>query len=383
MPPYPTDSIPTASYAAYNPTLRSQQSQPSLPRGLQVQDSSPHNRSQSYSGFDTPPTERPVSSQSYASTATRSTNLPSPNPSQPHSRSPSADRSVSSQSNPPPGNHSLPTSAYRNSRLDTTFHRESPPLREEESPVNSDLWTCDFCMDGISADKPRAHCTVCDDYDLCIDCYKKDRTSKTHQAGHKMRPIIRTKLIGLDELAFPSDEVNPYLPPEDKKSNWTIDEKDIRWDNLRTTDSHDRYLATNLGAGYFRPDLVLRLKLSKHLNATTKATLSKDGIGKLRVTIGFPKSKDVFLHKSFPENANLKSQLFTAETSTEIILRPEHEDLFRVDIGTARITIDQPKTQLGILIQWTGMRGFANLDDPIAQIAVEHLRYLSTTIMPP
>lgn len=189
-----------------------------------------------------------------------------------------------------------------------------------------------------------------------------------------MRPILRTKIIAYDELAFPSEEVNPYLPPEDKDSNWTIDEDDIRWDNLRTTDNHDRYLAANIGPGHYRPIIVLQLKLSEHLNADTRATLSKEGIGKLRVIIGRPKSKNVFLRSSFPENENIKYQLFTDQVSREFDLVPENEGHVHVDLGPVQFTIDEPKAELGIVLQWTGMRGFAGLDDPIAQIAVVHLR---------
>jgi len=215
---------------------------------------------------------------------------------------------------------------------------------------------------------------VCDDYDLCIDCYKKDRISKTHRADHKMCPIVRTKIITRDELAYPSEEVNPYLPSEDSKSNWAIDEKDMRWDNLRSTNNHDRYLAGNIGPGYYRPGLILRLKLSNHLDASNKAILSKEGMGSLRVTIGFPKSKDIFLHKSFPENESLKTQLFSSEATQVIKLVPGNEGLFRVDMDPSRITIDQMKAELGVLLQWTDMRGFKNLKDPIAQIAIEQIR---------
>lgn len=361
--------------------MRSQQSHSSHPRGLQVAGSAIHHRSPSYSGFETPSSERPASSQSHASTTMGSVDL-NPNMSRPQSRSPSVERTSRSQSNPPVDHHTPPMPAYRTSRSDPNLLWQSQPLKEEKPPATSVLWTCDYCMDGIPADKPRAHCTVCDDYDLCTDCNKKDRTSKTHQTGHKMCLILRTKVIGLDELAFPSEEVNPYLPPEDVSSNWAIDEKDIRWDNLRTTEGHDRYLATNVESGYYRPDLILSLKLSQHLNAATKAELGNEGIGKLRITIGFPKSKKVFLHEPFPEGVNLKSQLFNAQASTEVTLLPAHEGLFHVDFGTTRITIDEPKSELGILIQWTSVRGFAKLDDPIAQIAIENLRCVNIARLP-
>ena len=283
-------------------------------------------------------------------------------------------RSANAQSSPSPYNRNPPSPAYCTTRSDTNIPRSSPSPSEEEPPANMDHWICDACMGSISADEFRAHCIVCTNYDLCIDCYKMDRTSQTHQAGHKMRLILRTKIIRHDDLCFPANAVNPEISLEDNKLNWTIDENYIRWDHLGKRDSHVRCLATNVEPGHYRPDLVLYLQLSKHLNASMKAKAGETAIGKLRVIIGFPMSKSVFLHQSFPENENMENQLFTAQASTEFNLLLANEGPINVDLGRTRITIDQPKTELGILLQWTEMRGFEWLDDPIAQIAVEELR---------
>lgn len=339
---------------------------------------------QDYNSATSQPTELPARDQSQPPQATSSRHcdytapsklkLPNASHSEPLPRAPSTERSMGAQSVPPPHRPDPPTSAYRTTRSDTHVP-QAPAIVEDIVAADDDSsWLCDFCMNVIPLARPRAHCTVCDDYDLCTDCYRKDRTSKEHLPGHKMRPLLRTVVLEHSDFVHPGEDVNPYLPFEDKQSTWSIDENDMRWNLLRTSDSHDRYLATNIAPGNYRVDLHLQLKLSNYLGAAARATLNQEGIGKLRIVIGFPRSKDIFLHESFPENDDLKNRLFSAIDEREFTLIPNNAGLLTVEMCTPMLTVSQPKAELGVLLQWIEVRGFANIDEPIAQMAIERIR---------
>lgn len=45
-------------------------------------------------------------------------------------------------------------------------------------------YNCNGCDEGIMIDGKRYHCTVCDDFDLCEPCYKKDTHNSTHAFEH-------------------------------------------------------------------------------------------------------------------------------------------------------------------------------------------------------
>ncbi|KAL0070277.1 hypothetical protein AAF712_002769 [Marasmius tenuissimus] len=45
-------------------------------------------------------------------------------------------------------------------------------------------YRCDSCSQQILSTNPRAHCLVCDDYDLCANCTLGERFSGTHTLEH-------------------------------------------------------------------------------------------------------------------------------------------------------------------------------------------------------
>lgn len=282
---------------------------------------------------------------------------------------PPTSSSVPPMERPPPTPG--PSSAYRTIRSEPTIPTVSEVV---DDGGDRNLWTCDACMDTISSQEPRIHCTVCDDYDLCVRCYQLDRTSKSHNSAHRVRRIKRTMVCYPDDFCHPSEIVNPDVHSETGLPKWTIGENYTRWNHLRKVNSHDRYLVPNVSPGHYALHLYLHLKMSEKLTADLIRGLSDQNVGKLRVVVGFPKSKRDFLHTAYPEAASLKDSLFKAYDQKELVINPVTAITLIKFPETTVFNVNEADSEIGVLLQWTDMKGFKVCNDAIAQISIHQLR---------
>jgi hypothetical protein len=240
----------------------------------------------------------------------------------------------------------------------------TPPV-VSESRTEPSPWTCDACMDEIPTSKPRIHCLECPDYDLCNTCYRNDRTSKTHQSNHRIRRVLRTHVLPVDDMEFASGPSDP---------NWTMEEN-YRWLHLGERNSHARFLATNIKPGHYSVSIILCSKISPKLTPTLIDQLNDGVLGKLRITVGFPISRKVFVHGEYPED-DLPKKLFTQKTQKQLNLLASEggnenimlSAVFHVPGG------DQTRSQIGFVLQWSDIISFAHSDSAIVQIALIEAR---------
>jgi hypothetical protein len=266
-----------------------------------------------------------------------------------------------------------PTSGYRTIRSEPIVPTVSTAV---DSSSDRTPWTCDTCMSTIPSEEPRIHCTACDDYDLCASCYRLDRTSKSHISTHRVRKVRRTMIHYATDFCHPSEKVNPDVHGETGLPNWTIDEDDTRWNHLRKFNSHDRYLVTNVSPGHYILHFHLGLKVSEKLTADLKRQLEGQNLGELRIVIGFPKDKSDFLHQVYPETKELKDILFEGCDQKELVINPAiSSSTTRIDFPeTTILHVDEAGGNIGVLLQWSNMKGFKVCNEALVQISIPELR---------
>jgi len=231
-------------------------------------------------------------------------------------------------------------------------------------------------MSTILPDEPRIYCTVCDDYNLCAGCYQRDRTSKSHTSTHRVMKVKRTMVFYANDFCHPFEVVTPEVHEETGLPNWTIDETDTRWNHLRKFDSHDRYLVTNVRPGHYILQIYLAVNISEKLTVDLRKQLEGKNLGELRVVIGVPKDKSKFLHHVYPKTANLKDSLFERHVQQELVIKPgTSSSTTRINFPeTTRLDVDQAGSQVGVLLQWSNMKGFKSRNDALVQISIPQLR---------
>jgi hypothetical protein len=266
-----------------------------------------------------------------------------------------------------------PTSNYRTIRSKSIVPTVSTAVNSNSDPTP---WTCDTCMSTISSEEPRIHCTACDDYDLCASCYRLDRTSKSHTSTHRVIKIRRTFVRYATDFCHPSEEVNPNVHGKTGLPNWTIDEDDTRWNHLRKFDSHDRYLVTNVSPGHYILHFHLGVKISEKLTTDLRRQLEGQNLGELRVVIGFLKDRSSFLHQMYPETRDLKDILFKGCDQKELVINPAtSSSTTRVDFPeTTVLHVDEAGDHIGVLLQWSNMKGFKDCNEALVQISIPELR---------
>ena len=270
-------------------------------------------------------------------------------------------RSISQPAGCPAPQEPIPTHRPTPPPAQSTPTRPESPVAPQESPPKHTPWICDGCMDEIAISKPRIHCVQCPDYNLCTACYQKDRVSKTHQSNHQVRRVLRTYVVSTSDMEFASSCSDP---------NWTIQE-DYRFFHLRERNSHARFLATAIEPGHYSISLILCLKISPKLTPALIQQLDGGVLGKLRITVGFPVSRKVFLHGEYPEEG-LQERLFAQKTQKEIILAASEEGAVKIEMSAVFHVPanDQSRSQIGFVLQWSEMRSFAQSDEAIMQVAL-------------
>lgn len=258
---------------------------------------------------------------------------------------------------------------------------------------------CDGCLNAIRCSQSRVQCTECYDYDLCISCFQLGRASKQHKNNHKVSHILSTQILGQDDLTPPRDVVNPEYNSEKTKVNWSIETfptdpttnggkqgtQDWRMIHLHGNDSHARFL-TSANPGHFAIVLYLELHISSLLSQEDRQMLQEEGIGWLRVSFGTLHNKKDFFTGRYREDT-FDSTALTKDSLPHKLLLEYWYDVVRIPIGPQlRITSDAVisvegrqglSTDLGLILQWSGVRAFNNNNQALVQMTVTNIRYVS------
>lgn len=247
-----------------------------------------------------------------------------------------------------------------------------------EPATDGSTWSCDACKNSIRLDHTRINCTVCHNYDLCLTCFQANRTSLGHKSDHAVRHVIRTHVIFSEDLVSPSETVNPthstIAGTQVKVSDWTV-EDNTRWLQLRKYDKHARYLAANIKPGHYAVEIVLEFRLSPNLTLAHIEQIQKEGVGKLRIAIGPPKTKDLFLRERFLENSDLAEKLFASRLDRKYNLKAKDGALQLELRGVLHVESKaNANSQLGVLLQWSEIKGFPGSDDSIVNMSLDQVR---------
>jgi hypothetical protein len=116
--------------------------------------------------------------------------------------------------------------------------------------------------------------------------------------------------------------------------------------------------------------------MSKKLTAEIRQKLEGQDVGEIRIVVGFPKDKSKFLHEVYPETADLKDSLFKGYDQRELVINPVSATT-RVNFPEATVFhVDEVDSQIGVVLQWSNMKGFRVCNDALTQIAIPELRYV-------
>jgi hypothetical protein len=307
----------------------------------------------------------------------------------------SSNRSMSSQSSPGHPSNRTDSPHLRPSRssyslngaqlADTNRMTNPMPSRKPVPPQGPVAWTCDVCLRGVSAKEPRFRCTVCYDYDLCLNCHQKEATSEGHLTSHKIRSISMRHDFPFTDLVPSHNNVTPEFSPPRVLPNWTVDETERRWLHLRNSPSHARLIIQGVSRGAYLMYFKVKAKLSQHVNINTFNQLKGLGLGKLKIAAGSPLRTPVFLNEPKTEDGTLAEQLFGIACGDTFTLKiPDHvkdpkeswewncELSTPVYIGMdARV--HTTSSIAGILLQWSEVQAFKASEEPILLISLNEV----------
>ncbi|KAJ9657203.1 hypothetical protein H2201_008254 [Coniosporium apollinis] len=204
-------------------------------------------------------------------------------------------------------------------------------------------------------------------------------------------------MICQEDLTPPRDVVNPEYNPSRTKVNWTIQEvpqgdgtqgqiaevKHFRVLHLHGNDSHARFL-TSAKPGHYAITIALDIQSSPALSDTDQQKLHNDGIGWLRVALGTLHDKKAFFTGRYREDT-FDSISMTEESLPHKLLKDYWWDVIRIPIGQSVMQIQSDVvlsvegsyafgTDLGLIMQWSGVATFQNSHDAVTRLAVIHIR---------
>ncbi|RDW58745.1 hypothetical protein BP6252_13221 [Coleophoma cylindrospora] len=272
----------------------------------------------------------------------------------------------------------------------TAHHPET--VGDEESQEEAAL--CDGCMNSIRCSQPRVKCTECYDYDLCIPCFQLGRTSKQHKSNHKVSHILSSQLIKPQDLIPPRDVVNPEWNPEQTKRNWSVrtttsttdgneELQDWRMIHLHGNDSHARFL-TSAKPGHFGLSLYFQIEISDLLSTEDRKALETEGVGWLRVSFGTLHNKKDFVADRLREET-FDSMALTEDSMIQKLLKESWYDVVQIPVNQSIIEIQSDvvlsveghqgcNTDLGLIVQWSGVRAFQAENDALVKLSVIYIK---------
>lgn len=339
-----------------------------------------HRESRPYSSFNISHAREAVSPDPFAS---RSTSAPQPAP--PATQSPipqpipHVNHGLSPQLTPPANSSPAPSSSYAAS--------SAPQNEAEEVSENAEVGAmCDACLNNIYCSQNRFQCSECYDYDLCLPCFQSGRVSKSHKSSHAVRHILKTELLKKDDFVPPHDDVNPEKSVDQLKTFITLEPDanrpgcELRWHFLHGTDSHLRYLTATVEPGHYAAHLTILIRLSGSLSQAGRDDLKKEGLGYLRIELGTLRNKKQFFRtrhceESFQslvlEEGQMIDKLLNNYWWTVIKLPGDGEP---VDIHADCVLPVETPEDLGLIIQWSGIRAFASSNEATVSINVTDIR---------
>jgi hypothetical protein len=270
-----------------------------------------------------------------------------------------------------------------------TNRKTSPtPARKPLPPSEPAAWYCDVCTEGKSATQARFHCTVCHDYDLCVQCHMEEYTSKDHRTSHKLLSISMKHTVQVDAITPCHDNVTPQFSPPRTQENWT-EEGENRWLHLRNSPSHARFIVRRLSRGAYLMHLVIKFKFSDHVDMDTFKRAKEIGFGKLKIATGSPLKTSMFLNEQRTEDATLPQQLFGFDRSTNFeltipdnVTNPMQPWVLAFDTSSTTTYIgmesgvNPSNAILGILLQWSEVVEFQANDNPILIMTLNEIMYV-------
>jgi len=274
-------------------------------------------------------------------------------------------------------------------QLAETNRRISPPPAKKPVPqVDPAAWTCDVCMTGVSAKQPRFHCTVCHDYDQCLNCHQKEATSEGHLRSHKIISISMRHEISFHDLVAAHNNVTPDFSPPRLLPNWTVDENtDRRWLHVRNSPSHARFIAQSVPKGAYLVQLVFKFKLSEHVKPDAFKELKHVGLGQLRIALGSPLRTSVFLNQTKTEDRTLGKQLFGSDFGGDFKLTipadvkdPKESWEGTYDLSHAPVYIgmnarvNTTSAVFGVVLQWSEVQEFDGNENPVLLMTLDEIK---------
>lgn len=126
---------------------------------------------------------------------------------------------------PPPSSKSRPKRS-----------RNKPEKKQE--PQTTSRFHCDYCARDLSS-AIRARCTVCPDYDSCLDCFSVGAALKPHEASHSYR-LIEVVQTPVFQVGWSAEEEEKMLEGLELYGvgNWEQVAKLIRSKSPEETESH-------------------------------------------------------------------------------------------------------------------------------------------------
>jgi hypothetical protein len=159
--------------------------------------------------------------------------------------------------------------------------------------------------------------------------------------------------------------------------------------HLHGNDSHARFL-TSAKPGHFAITLYLDLVISPALGKEDRQILQEEGIGLLRISLGTLRNKKDFFTGRYREDT-FNHRTCTEDSLPHKLLKEYWWDVVRIPISPPVIQINSDavlsvegrrgvSTDLGLILQWSGVRSFEGDGESLARIAVNNIRYFSTPI---
>lgn len=201
-----------------------------------------------------------------------------------------------------------------------------------------------------------------------------------------MRHILKTEVLKPDDFVPPHDDVNPEKSSDGSMTYITLESdvnqpgSEVRWHHLHDADSHLRYLTATAQPGHYAAHLTIIPRLSSSLGQVGKDELKKEGLGYLRIGLGTLKNKKQFFRTRYREESFQSVTL-----AEEDIINRSLEDYWWTVIklpGDAQpvyvnadcvFSVENPQ-ELGLIIQWSGIRTFASGNEAVVSINVADIR---------
>ncbi|KAJ4352499.1 uncharacterized protein N0V89_007847 [Didymosphaeria variabile] len=245
---------------------------------------------------------------------------------------------------------------------------------------------CDACLNNIYCSQNRFQCTECYDYDLCLSCFRSGRESKSHKSSHAIRHILKTEVLKPDDFIPPHDDVNPEQSADQLKTFITLEpdvnrpESEMRWHFLHGADSHLRYLTATVEPGHYAAHLTILTRLSGLLNQAGLDDLKEEGLGYLRVGLGTLRNKKQFFRTRYQEESfaslvleegQMIDKMLDRYWWTVVKLPGDGEPV--VLHADCVFSLETPE-DLGLIVQWSGIRAFASGNEATVSINVADIR---------